>query len=178
MTDTTTLTRQQARSAATVIHDVVHDGHRIVVQLVPAWDERREVSYDGRTYLSGSYQPAPRLEATVDGRHFHVGTQDADKVLAKAKRDLDTAKANAELLPRLRAVISTPGTEPTGTMATNGVRVGDIAWTYAQGRRRRGIVTKVGRTNVTVAYTTASAPTNVYRPSRAADEVLVERAAR
>lgn len=171
------MNRTEALAAATVVRDVEHAGRRIVVKLVPAWDERTEETHNGRTYYSGSYRPTERLELEVDGRPQHAGTQDADKLVKATVRAIDLEAANRLALPALRELVTTVHAidlTDLPTAAEVGVRVGDVAWTHAQGRMRRGIVTKVARTNVTVAYTTASAPDNVYRPARPATGVLVE----
>lgn len=90
---------------------------------------------------------------------WHSGAT-PDKALKSAKGNVDVALANEALWPRLVEVVgslSRNGELPEMAQATAETPVNTVVWIYSRGGWRRGVVEKVGRTNLTVAFTTRGA---------------------
>lgn len=106
--------------------------------------------FDNRYYASFKELPAHSWS------HFQGDT--AAKALKSAKHNVDVSLADEALRPVLVRLI---GYDKTGEITDkfphptpNTVQEGDVAWLYSRGGWRRGVVEKVGRTNVTIAYVT------------------------
>lgn len=105
-----------------------------------------------------------------DGRYWQLSrSKMTPEQRVKAEQDnLAQLVQDSELLPDLRRLAASYNrdTTPVGFKEARDIRFcqeGRPAWIHAMGRMRRGLITKVGRTNVEIAFTTDSNPTRVYR---------------
>lgn len=98
------------------------------------------------------------------------------KMSAEARVESESNKLvqevqDAELLPTLRRIIGYSRHDdpvPMGFKPVRDIRFCQLdrpAWIYAMGGFRRGLIVKVGRTNIEVVFTTESNPGRVYRKS-------------
>lgn len=97
-------------------------------------------------------------EISVDGRKWDRKSDEA-KGIAAVKKAIDQDIEDTEITPALLAFFGVvDGAEaqalPDASPAT---QKGDHVVIFSRGRNRKAVVTKVGRSNVTVAYTTDSA---------------------
>ncbi|MEJ8654834.1 hypothetical protein WKI65_44050 [Streptomyces sp. MS1.AVA.3] len=109
-------------------------------------------------------------ELLYDNTHAQCPTGDIETVAKKLRGLVDTKLADKELLPKLLPLIDARhGNE--GLIALTGTpKSGDTAYIWAMGRYRQGLVTKLGRTRITVSYTTASSQGRIFhKADRPAD---------
>lgn len=164
-----------------------HRGHEITVttQEHPNYvtDEHRRIQYDdaGNALTDGV---TVWHTAHIDGRSYYGSTKATEeKAVAWAKRTIDGWKADEAILPYCQAVLGTvEGDDHLDWVQVpfvRGARVQlhrlDVVAGYSRGRTRIGVVDKVGRTNVTIAYVTRTDPTNITRKSIPAKDVLVSK---
>jgi hypothetical protein len=91
------------------------------------------------------------------------------QVEKKLAANLAERAADAAIIGRLTALVHNGDASQLVPATT--LEVDAVAYVYAMGQWRRGLVTKIGRTRVEVAYTTASSQGRVFR--KAAAGVLV-----
>ncbi|GAA3085632.1 hypothetical protein GCM10020000_88070 [Streptomyces olivoverticillatus] len=101
----------------------------------------------------------------VGGRPADCPGGDIEAVVAKVRARIDVLRADEDLLPRLRPLVDSrpsvfgmPGWDDGAAP-----KAGDVAYVWARGMFRRGLVVDVARTRATVAYVTASNPGRVHR---------------
>lgn len=94
-------------------------------------------------------------------------TGDGAALVKKLTASLELAEADAQLLPLLRRLVRTAG--PADERRPVEPVEGAVAYVYAMGRARRGLVVKVTKTKATVAYTTASSNGRVFRKAVSRD---------
>ncbi|MBC9730693.1 hypothetical protein [Streptomyces sp. TRM68367] len=92
--------------------------------------------------------------AALEGTRTESRSADLDTALARARAKADERHADAEILPRLRPLIHSRKTSEHLEKEGEPFTVDEVVYVYAMGAWRRGLVTKVGRTRVTVAYAT------------------------
>ncbi|MFE2639495.1 hypothetical protein ACFXKF_32835 [Streptomyces scopuliridis] len=91
----------------------------------------------------------------IDGKTAGHLTAELPAAVKRGRREIDKRHSDAALSPRLIALIGVQH-NGQGLIEGDSFAVGDVAWVHAQGRWRRGLVTKVARVRVTVSYTTLS----------------------
>ena len=105
-----------------------------------------------------------RARCTVDetGRISSAPQGEGAILVAKLDKYLAISAADAAILPSLTQLIRN---SPAGEVLVQqeAPKVGQVAYVWAMGYARRGIVTKVTRTKAEVAYTTASSGGRVFR---------------
>jgi hypothetical protein len=102
-------------------------------------------------------------------------TGDAQAVTRKLAADLATAAEDVRLLPQLVPLVRNGHLLDDQLVAVEGTpTVGQVAYVYAMGRYRRGLVVKVARTRSTVAYTTASSGGRIFRKADAHADLLAD----
>jgi hypothetical protein len=138
----------------------------------------RELAIVETDYPASQYSPAwTRRSAGIDGRTFRCPTGTPEQVFTKLRKSIDTDEADAAILPRLVELVrALPSKQaPPAWSATVAPAVGDVVYVRAMGKYRRGLVTKLGRTRVEVAYTTASSGGRVYRVTTGPAGLRVDR---
>lgn len=104
----------------------------------------------------------------------------SDQLIKKARTFIDLKLDDDEIRPRVRQVMqSVPGYSAMNhkrTVDPTKDKVGDDAWVWGQNRWRHGIITKIAKTQATVAYTTPSSDGRIYRPARPFADVKVKSA--
>lgn len=107
-----------------------------------------------------------------DGRYWQLNRSKMtpEQRVKAEKQRLAELVEDAELVPTLRRIEAsyTRDTLPIGYKEAGDIRLcqeGSPAWIHAMGRMRRGLITKVGRTTVEIAFMTPSNPSRVYRKS-------------
>jgi hypothetical protein len=158
----------------TTAHESEYKGHSILVEFA---------TEDSEAYTSPSgfdYPAYHRRDVRIklDGRHWQsiygLHTQgNVTKLVKRAHKSIDQEITDNELRPRVSSLINS---NESGTELVSGdsVKVGDVAYVHAQGAWRQGLVTKVGRSNATVTYTTRSSGGRLYHKSAAGVRVRVE----
>lgn len=146
---------QRARTSTLkpyVAHQETYRGTEIVITRHPA-----SLTEYGTLRLS-------RHSLTLGGKAVTAPTGDLETVVKKMHQRIDLDAADREILPRLTTLVDArqsvegfPGWDDGAVPAE-----GDVAYVYAMGRYRRGLVTKVTRTRATVSYTTASSQGRVF----------------
>lgn len=131
---------------------------------------------DGRTWTRRV------IVTAVDGgapRSSQGVTGDAKTVTRKLSKSLDEWIANDEIRPRLCSLIGNlsrkeirPVEEGALAFLSSTPALDSVAWVYAMGYFRRGIVTKTTATHVEVAYTTAASGGVIRRKSAKISDVL------
>lgn len=126
-------------------------------------------SYDGAQHWSG-VPPYTTHEVTVNGRYAQSPRVDSvEQVVTRMRKYIDRWIADDEVRTRVQAVIANADRTTIERLRSaesfDELPVGCVAWVAAMGQRRRGIVTKHGKVNVEIAYSTASSPTRVVRKS-------------
>lgn len=152
---------------AEVIADVTVGSYRTVVIEYPY-----TYTYDSRTGEQRTMQK--RLAIQEDGRTYRAPVGTGVALERKIRKGLEVQVADDELRPDLEQLIGGPAGETTEAAD---VSVRTIAYVFAMGRLRRGIVTKVAKTRAEVAYTTASSGGRIFRKSVPMTEVYVDTAA-
>ncbi|MFB6881406.1 hypothetical protein ACFCY8_11275 [Streptomyces noursei] len=109
-----------------------------------------------------------------DGAWITCPKGDPDVIAKKVRGQIDTERADQVLLPVLQPLVDSrpnvaglPGWDDGAAP-----EVGDVAYVWARGMCRRGLVVEVARTRATVAYVTASDPTRVHRKADKFDELV------
>ncbi len=144
-------------------------GHVLVIEkwLRPGLSStsgRGEAAKDADTFFS----------VKDNGRAYQAPTGDFNKVLKSLKANVDLAIEDAALLPTLVPLIRMVHAGLNMKIITpETAAVGTVAYVCAMGRWRRGVVTKVGKKLITVAYTTANSDGRIYR--KASNKVCVAR---
>ncbi|MER0476859.1 hypothetical protein ABR737_00560 [Streptomyces sp. Edi2] len=123
------------------VHQETYGGHKIVVSF-----------HSGHKAPSAPGQH-PHHRLFIDGREVPRLSGEPAVIAQKARRVIDQRNEDAQLLPRLIELIGTRR-DSLALDSVGSVAEGDIAWVYARGRWRRGLVTKIARVRVTVSYTT------------------------
>jgi hypothetical protein len=125
------------------------------------------------------YGHAAHNRLTLDGGLVHCPIGDVAEIAKKTRARIDIMREDETLLPRLiRMAASSPTGHDVPPHIGGEFRVGDTAWAWALGGRvRRGLVVKVTRTRVTIAYTTPSSRGVVYRKAVKQEEAWREKAA-
>ena len=142
--------------------------------------------YRGRTIRvwenQHRYPVSSWFYATLDREDFvqtSFNGDNAAKALRSAKHGIDVRIADEAIRERAQRFIGSLRLEEALQSidgvhkATKDTPVGSVAWVFSRGRWYRGIAEKVGRTNVTVAYTTQSNPGFITRKSAPFDAVYV-----
>lgn len=141
----------------------------LVETFTPAWHEpAREYPaehYNGRDHAAWT-GPA-RDHADQTRRHVTIGARSSSRptgtdtqVFAKLRKYVDLQIADEEVLPKVTALIANVKRSEDPPAA---VALGDVVAIYAMGHWRRGLVTKVNKARVEVAYTTRSSGGRVFR---------------
>ncbi|MFI8932364.1 hypothetical protein ACIG3E_32455 [Streptomyces sp. NPDC053474] len=142
------------------VHRETYRGSELVITFHPAvaGDRWRRASFHS---------------ATVDGAPLDCPAGPLEAVVEKLRGRIDVERADAELLPKLRPLVDARA-NVRGLPGWDGAaapEVGDIAYVWARGMCRRGLVVAVARTRATVAYVTASNPDRVYRKTDKFEEL-------
>ncbi|MEU6331633.1 hypothetical protein ABZ851_30790 [Streptomyces sp. NPDC047049] len=158
------LAEQRARNSRLKPFEVLRETYRgseITITFTPAT-------------ASGRQRRAAHHTATLDGRPVDCPAGPVETVAKKLRKDIDIQHADEELLPKLRPLIDSlpnvagmPGWDDGAAP-----KVGDVAYVWARGMCRRGLVVDVARTRATVAYVTATNPTRVHRKADKFDELV------
>lgn len=142
------------------IHRETYRGVEFVVTFTPGEDTGRH----------------DRYEVLYDGKPNETPKGDLPTIAKKVRAMIDQKHTDEELLPKLRpladivtSVEGFPGWD-NGTAP----KVGDVAWVYAMGRYRRGLVTKVAKTRATVSYTTFSSNGRVFHKAAKFTELAAD----
>lgn len=116
---------------------------------------------------------ADHFDLVYNGQRVDCPKGDVETVAKKVRGWVDTRHSDAEMLPKLVALVDALQSVKGLPGWDNGAapKVGDVAYVYAQGRYRRGLVTKVAKTRATVSYTTASSQGRVYHKADKHDEL-------
>lgn len=132
-----------------------HKGAKIVIRTQPVVQE-----FEANEHRGATRHERTLGEVIVDGRYFGQRPAGTDVQAAKkVAKKLDEIAENESLLPRVRAVIAN-GLPP---FAVGSVQVNDIVSVHSMGQWRQGIVVSIAKTRATVAYTSASNPTRIFR---------------
>jgi hypothetical protein len=147
------------------VHRETYRGVEFVVVFRPGGSK---IDEDGKRYAWFD-----KYVLAYDGRGADCPKGDVKAIVKKVHGWIDTRHSDAELLPQLVALVDArqsaegmPGWDDGATP-----KVGDTAYVYAQGRYRRGLVTKVARARATVSYTTASSQGRIYHKADKHDEL-------
>ena len=89
------------------------------------------------------------------------------EVERKLEKDLATVAADNEIRDQLVGLVRNERADALDDVPATSLKVGDVAFVYAMGYQRRGVVTSVGRSRAEVAYTTAASSGRVFRKSSA-----------
>lgn len=138
-------------------------GHRVAVVIEETF---RYAGYDAE------YTSRTLLREFNNGHGWRGPTGDTKAVEKKLAAMLELEAQDDHLRPLLTRLIGRLGAEVplTGLKDGHATEVGQVALVPASGARRRGVVTKVTKTKVEVAYTTASSGGRVYRKSVPAEQ--------
>jgi hypothetical protein len=141
---------------------VEYEGRIITVEFVPEEIKRQgrldrtvnprgEWVEDGDEYVSRK----AHFVAKVDGRQFGWDL-DADKAIAQAKRVVDSILADERDYDECVAVVGQVSREVADAApdASAETPLRSVVCFYSRGAHRRGIVVKVGRKNIEIAYVT------------------------
>lgn len=139
--------------------------------------------YKGHTVEVVAYKWAENrpeyFDVRIDGRATHTTTK-AELAAKHARKAIDTAEIDDQLRPTVAGLIDYRGRghsiDDLVQVEATGLLVGDVVYVRAIGGLRRGVIVQLGRTRVTVAYTTATSRGHIYRKSASA--VHVSRAGR
>lgn len=141
------------------VHAETHLGREIIISFVPG-------------NLNDASTAPDRYTLTVNGRPVSCPTGDIATIARKIRVTIDREDADAELLPRLRALIDAR-TGSTGLEHFPAEPpMSGRAYVWAMGRYRRGLVTKLTKTRATVSYTTATSNGRVYHKTASHDDLL------
>jgi hypothetical protein len=148
--------------------EVHHETYRGVEFTVTFKPGGSDVTKEGRRHGW-----ADQYQLTYNGRVVSCPVGDVKTIAKKVRGWIDTEHADKTLLPTLLGLVDArqsvegmPGWDDGATP-----KVGDTAYVYAQGRYRRGLVTKVARARATVSYTTASSQGRIYHKADKHDEL-------
>lgn len=114
---------------------------RAKAQTVVHYDERQN-----KTYESTSVTVGKSYRATLD----HKPT--AEELAAIVAEYLAQVAAYDAAVARLAPVAAYTKQAPGQPLGAENAEVGQVAWVHAKGQWRRGLVSKVGRSRVTVEY--------------------------
>jgi hypothetical protein len=101
-------------------------------------------------------------KVTYGGKGVQCPAGDVDTIAKRMRGYIDQAHTDRELLPRLVALIDARHNGDDLANLPGTPKVGDVAYVWAMGRLRQGLVTKLGRKKVTVSYTTASSQGRIF----------------
>jgi hypothetical protein len=166
MNATTTTTTDPTILGTVTEHEETYRGRRIALLARTTLNARYGSDADGNSL----HRDSTRKWAEIDRQSIRRPTGTDEQAVSKLRKVIDTQAADAELLSALVGLILVGGHRDKGVTAP---AVGDIAGTYAMGRVRRGVITKVSRTRVEIAYTTASSNGRVFRKMTAFDEAYI-----
>jgi hypothetical protein len=128
-----------------------------------------EIAVEATTYDASKFGERPAFTQRVarhDGREFRCPSGTDEEAMAKLRAHVDETLANDAIRPRLQAAAGIAASlDGASVVYRSTVALDDAVWIFAMGRHRRGLVTKVGRTRLEVAYVTPSNPERVYRKS-------------
>jgi hypothetical protein len=145
----------------TVLHDEEHAGQRVQVVKI---EDVTALEKPDRTWLqvrtSRGWASADRTDA------------DIAKLAARGRKRAELIAADDAIRAQVvRLVGSAPAAELVRAPAP---AVGDVVYVHGMGRMRRGLVVKIGRTTVQVAYTTPSSEGRIYRAAVPAERLLTD----
>ena len=117
------------------------------------------------------------LDHSIDGRVWRTPRGDLPVLVKKLRKVVDDWIADDAIADRVAAVIMNEDhmtrTERDRLQPAGALDLDAVAWVHAFGARRQGIVTKLTRTRVEIAYATASNPGVIRRATVPAGEVWV-----
>jgi hypothetical protein len=140
--------------------------------LLGRWD------VDAQAYaVTGRY----RSQVSKPGR-YHMASATADtaelaiaQAMANAKKVLEKNEALHDIYPAAKAVAADlDGAKPADGQTAADFFVGQRVAVWSHNRRRVGLVTKVGRTNITAAVVVASSGNLVTATSKFAHTVILD----
>lgn len=123
------------------------------------------------TYTQGGSGRQHRARVMYGGSGWSCSapTGEGAALVKKLTASLELAEADAQLLPLLTRLVRNAG--PADERRLVEPVEGAVAYVYAMGRARRGLVVKVTKTKATVAYTTASSNGRVFRKAVDRDQL-------
>ena len=128
-----------------------------------------EIAVEATTYEASKLGERPahtQRVARMDGWSFRCPSGTDEEAMTKLRSHVDETVANDAIRPRLQAVAGTAtALDGASIVYRSTVALDAPVWIFAMGRHRRGLVTKIGRTRLEVAYVTPSNPERVYRKS-------------
>lgn len=178
------MTTNRPETVRTVVHTETYRGRelQIIEARTPAWVEPAHTftTYRGEVVTLGpnEYAEHTAFETKIDGRGFRAPRLgNVGKIAAKLRAYVDVDLADAEILSTVTQLIANADVETMKTLRSpeslDDLPLGAVAWVYAMGQRRRGIVTKHGKSRVEIAYTTASSGGRVFRKSVPVAQALI-----
>ncbi|MBP5926715.1 hypothetical protein F3K32_42680 [Streptomyces sp. LBUM 1483] len=105
------------------------------------------------------------------GRQVECPKGDIETAVKKIRGLIDKSHLDRALLPKVVALIDARQSVEGMAGFDGAPDMGDVAYVYAMGRYRRGLVTKVTRTRATVSYTTASSNGRIFHKADKHDEL-------
>lgn len=150
------------------VHRETYRGIEWIVVFRPGGSEIDDASGRGHTW-------SDLYTLIYNGRVVTCPKGTVDTINKKVRGWIDTEHSDKEVLPKLLPLVdarmSVEGLPGWDNGATP--KIGDVAYVYAMGRFRRGLVTKVAKTRTTVSYTTASSQGRVFHKAAKHEDLAV-----
>ena len=149
--------RASTNDSTRIDHDENYRGHQLRI-LTTDWP---------RSHGAGTLYT--RVSVWIDGRTFRTPSGTVDRLVRVLRHYVDRDIEDAALLPRLLAMHDVQESRPVA--AGGRVEPGAPAYVLAYRYWRRGLITAVGKTRVTIAFTTPASLGRVFRKSVPLDQI-------